>query len=135
MISDRLFVTGIVKAAQMHARLYTSPVYLYQFGYRGRHSLSELFAKSNENYGDENIVVVIIIMIVHRKINRGRAQRGEGDEDVVSSLFPITISFNVSRRTVHEFSNRYRQNISCFFHRTLYNHRLTYVLDDMFSIV
>jgi len=77
MISDRLFVTGIVKAVQMHARLYKSPVYLYQFGYRGRHSLSELFAKSNENYGDENIVVVIIIYIETEKPTNGELS-GEG---------------------------------------------------------
>jgi len=52
MISDRLFVVDIIKAAKMHAQLYKSPVYLYQFGYRGRHSLSEHFAQSNENYGN-----------------------------------------------------------------------------------
>ncbi|XP_060833735.1 venom carboxylesterase-6-like [Rhopalosiphum padi] len=51
MISDRLFVVDIIKAAKIHAHLYKSPVYLYQFGYRGRHSLSEHFSKSNENYG------------------------------------------------------------------------------------
>ncbi|KAL4141756.1 hypothetical protein QTP88_004333 [Uroleucon formosanum] len=51
MIGDRLFVVDIIKAAKMHAKFYNSPVYLYQFGYRGRHSFSEHFAQSNENYG------------------------------------------------------------------------------------
>lgn len=56
MIGDRLFVVGIVKAARIQAQLYKSPVYMYQFGYRGEHSLSEVFAKSNENYGEWKIV-------------------------------------------------------------------------------
>jgi len=55
MISDRLFVVDIIKAAKMHAQLYKSPVYLYQFGYRGKHSLSEHFAQSNENYGNNKL--------------------------------------------------------------------------------
>lgn len=55
MIGDRLFVVDIVKSAKIHAQLYKSPVYLYQFGYRGKHSLSELFSHSTENYGEDNI--------------------------------------------------------------------------------
>ncbi|XP_050428947.1 venom carboxylesterase-6-like [Adelges cooleyi] len=51
MIGDRLFVVDIVKAAQIQAQVGTSPVYMYQFAYRGRHSLSELFSHSTENYG------------------------------------------------------------------------------------
>lgn len=61
MISDRLFVVGIVKAAKMYARLYKSPVYMYQFGYRGRHSLTEMFSKSNENYGNRNARTLVLI--------------------------------------------------------------------------
>lgn len=53
MIGDRLFVVDIVKAAKMHAQMYKSPVYLYEFGYRGTHSLSEYFSKSNEDYGEK----------------------------------------------------------------------------------
>lgn len=55
MIGDRLFVVDIVKAAKMHAELYKSPVYLYEFGYRGMHSLSEYFSKSTEDYGEKII--------------------------------------------------------------------------------
>jgi len=51
MIGDRLFVVDIIKAAKLHAQIYNSSVYLYQFGYRGSHSFSEHFARSNENYG------------------------------------------------------------------------------------
>lgn len=54
MISDRLFVVDIVKAARIQAQLYKSPVYLYQFAYRGKHSLSELFAKTDEDFGEEH---------------------------------------------------------------------------------
>lgn len=61
MISDRLFVVDIIKAAKLHSQLYKSPVYLYQFGYRGSHSLSEYFSKSNENYGNKNILNYIIL--------------------------------------------------------------------------
>ncbi|XP_050548710.1 esterase E4-like [Daktulosphaira vitifoliae] len=51
MIGDRLFVADIVKAARIQAQSVSSPVYMYQFGYRGHHSLTEIFAKSTENYG------------------------------------------------------------------------------------
>jgi len=63
MISDRLFVVDIIKAVKMHAQLYKSPVYLYQFGYRGSHSLSEYFSQSNENYGNN----IGITFIYHQK--------------------------------------------------------------------
>lgn len=55
MLSDRLFVVDILKAAKLYAQVYTSPVYVYEFGYRGKHSLSEVFSKSNENYGKKNV--------------------------------------------------------------------------------
>lgn len=57
MIGDRLFVVDIVKSAKIYAAFYKSPVYLYQFGYRGNHSLSEVFAKSTENYGERIILI------------------------------------------------------------------------------
>lgn len=52
MIGDRMFVVDIIKTAKIHAQLYKSPVFVYQFAHRGGHSLSEVFAKSNENYGE-----------------------------------------------------------------------------------
>ncbi|VVC27651.1 Hypothetical protein CINCED_3A005726 [Cinara cedri] len=52
MIGDRLFVVDILKAAKIHAQLYKSPVFMYQFAHRGTHSLSDIFSKSNENYGE-----------------------------------------------------------------------------------
>lgn len=54
MIGDRLFVVDVVKSARLQAQTYKSPVYLYQFGYRGNHSLSEVFAKSNQNFGEDD---------------------------------------------------------------------------------
>ncbi|XP_014290267.1 esterase FE4 [Halyomorpha halys] len=50
MIGDRLFVAGISKTVKLSAAHYSSPVYLYRFSYRGKHSVSEFFGTS-ENLG------------------------------------------------------------------------------------
>ncbi|XP_075223901.1 venom carboxylesterase-6-like [Lycorma delicatula] len=51
MISDRLFVNSIDKATKMQSKITNSPVYLYNFGYRGKHSLSVLFSDIETNVG------------------------------------------------------------------------------------
>lgn len=53
MAGDRLFYVPIRKAMKVHAYATSSPVYCYQFNYRGKYSLSNLFARNNENYGKQ----------------------------------------------------------------------------------
>uniref|UniRef100_A0A1B6DQ93 Carboxylic ester hydrolase n=2 Tax=Clastoptera arizonana TaxID=38151 RepID=A0A1B6DQ93_9HEMI len=51
MISDRLFVSCGEEAAKIHAKKSQSQVYFYYFNFRGTRSLSNLFSKSNEDFG------------------------------------------------------------------------------------
>ncbi|XP_039294745.1 venom carboxylesterase-6 isoform X1 [Nilaparvata lugens] len=67
LVGDRLFGAGITQAALMqgqatHKSADEAPVYLYRFGYRGAHSVSEKFSHNDDNYGvahaDENLYVL-----------------------------------------------------------------------------
>lgn len=51
MVGDRHFVVDTVRVAKMQAAVSTAPVYFYRFSYRGRHSLSDVLAQSEINYG------------------------------------------------------------------------------------
>ncbi|CAH1394617.1 unnamed protein product [Nezara viridula] len=42
LIGDRLFESGISKTSKLSASAYTSPIYIYRFSYRGKHSTTEL---------------------------------------------------------------------------------------------
>ncbi|GLV38034.1 Esterase 6 [Carabus blaptoides fortunei] len=50
-IGDRLFVVEAEKAARLQAQVNKSPVYFYRFSYRGGHSISEYYAKNQDNFG------------------------------------------------------------------------------------
>ncbi|XP_061383712.1 venom carboxylesterase-6-like [Danaus plexippus] len=49
-LGDRLFAVSVGKMAQFHARS-GQPTLMYRFSHRGTHSLSELMAFKEENYG------------------------------------------------------------------------------------
>jgi carboxylesterase type B len=51
MTGDRHFVVAAEQAARLQAAVNSAPVYFYQFGYRGKHSLSELMSRTNINFG------------------------------------------------------------------------------------
>jgi hypothetical protein len=51
MIGDRHFVVETERAAKLQAAVNSAPVYFYQFGYRGKHSLSEVMSGTNVNFG------------------------------------------------------------------------------------
>jgi hypothetical protein len=44
MLSDRLFKEPVARAAKHLASINTSPVYFYEFGYRGKYSLSDKYS-------------------------------------------------------------------------------------------
>ncbi|KAK9884214.1 hypothetical protein WA026_005164, partial [Henosepilachna vigintioctopunctata] len=52
LIGDRLFNSDFDKAVRLHAAAIKSPVYYYLFNYRGAHSVSELFTKTNDDLGE-----------------------------------------------------------------------------------
>jgi len=51
MVGDRHFVVEMERAARIQAAVNSAPVYVYQFGYRGKHSLSELISGTNTDFG------------------------------------------------------------------------------------
>jgi hypothetical protein len=51
MAGDRHFVVEMERAARIQAAVNSAPVYVYQFGYRGKHSLSELISEENTDFG------------------------------------------------------------------------------------
>ncbi|XP_014292726.1 venom carboxylesterase-6 isoform X2 [Halyomorpha halys] len=50
MVSDRYFLAGISKFAKLHSSLYSAPMYIQKFSYRGKHSVTELMG-AKENLG------------------------------------------------------------------------------------
>ena len=51
MAGDRVFTDDSETAARLQANVNMSPVYYYQFGYRGQHSLTNILTGTNNNYG------------------------------------------------------------------------------------
>jgi len=51
MVGDRHFVVEMERAARIQAAVNSAPVYVYQFGYRGKHSLSEILSGTNTDFG------------------------------------------------------------------------------------
>ncbi|XP_014290281.1 esterase FE4 [Halyomorpha halys] len=56
MIGDRMFAAGISKISKLSASVYTSPLYVYRFSYRGKHSMTELLYTKEDlgvSHGDD----------------------------------------------------------------------------------
>jgi len=51
MAGDCHFVVEMEQAARIQAAVNSAPVYVYQFGYRGKHSLSEIISGTNTDFG------------------------------------------------------------------------------------
>lgn len=51
MITDRMFKEPVARAAKHLASKSSSPVYVYEFGYRGKYSLSDWFAFNGNSKG------------------------------------------------------------------------------------
>ncbi|KAE9536014.1 hypothetical protein AGLY_007915 [Aphis glycines] len=64
MLSDRLFKEPVARAAKHLASINTSPVYFYEFGYRGKYSLSDKYSKTGPSqefgvsHGDDTMYVI-----------------------------------------------------------------------------
>ncbi|XP_045772638.1 venom carboxylesterase-6-like [Maniola jurtina] len=50
-LGDRLFVVGVGKLAQIHAKTSLQPTYVYRFSYSWQFSFSNVMAKNLKNYG------------------------------------------------------------------------------------
>lgn len=51
MYGDRAFYNDIIRAIRVHASVATKDVYCYKFSYRGKYSISNLYAKNFNDYG------------------------------------------------------------------------------------
>lgn len=51
MITDRVYLVDGARAAKLQAAVTKSPVYFYLFGYRGKHSFTEVNSGTTNNYG------------------------------------------------------------------------------------
>lgn len=53
MATDRMFKEPVARAAMHLASKITSPVFFYEFGYRGKYSLSDIFSKTGHCKGKQ----------------------------------------------------------------------------------
>jgi hypothetical protein len=51
MITDRVYLADGARATKLQAAVTKSPVYFYLFGYRGKHSFTEVNSGTTNNYG------------------------------------------------------------------------------------
>lgn len=56
MLSDRSFIHGIHKSAQLHNRVGHPDLFLYHFNYRGLYSFTTVFANTTMNFGQSQQV-------------------------------------------------------------------------------
>lgn len=59
MVGDRYFLAGISKLAKLHSSLYSAPMYIQKFSYRGKHSVTQLM-KVKENLGMIYLTILTI---------------------------------------------------------------------------
>jgi dienelactone hydrolase len=59
MITDRVYLVDGARATKLQAAATKSPVYFYLFGYRGKHSFTEVNSGTTNNYG--KIVVTTVL--------------------------------------------------------------------------
>lgn len=83
MISDRMFKEPVARAARYLASKNTSPVYFYEFGYKGKYSFADTISKVGHSEGlgklilspfSPNIILLDIITLLSHYF-RGIARR------------------------------------------------------------
>jgi len=55
MITDRVYLADGARATKLQAAVTQSPVYFYLFGYRGKHSFTEVNSGTTNNYGASHL--------------------------------------------------------------------------------
>ncbi|XP_063991353.1 uncharacterized protein LOC135169897 [Diachasmimorpha longicaudata] len=88
MISDSVFKFASVTAAKLHRRGARSPVYYYQFSYRGTLSYSA-FADPTRDYGVSHADELLYLFPVHEVLfpNRPMSQRDFQMVDVMTTMY------------------------------------------------
>uniref|UniRef100_A0A1B6JAJ0 Carboxylic ester hydrolase n=1 Tax=Homalodisca liturata TaxID=320908 RepID=A0A1B6JAJ0_9HEMI len=88
MMSDRLFVVDIDRAARLQAAATKSPVYFYYFTYRGKYSISSWFCTCNDNLGVSHADDLLYLL----KIGLAPMETDE-DKEMVNVMTDIWMSF------------------------------------------
>uniref|UniRef100_A0A1B6FLE1 Carboxylic ester hydrolase n=1 Tax=Cuerna arida TaxID=1464854 RepID=A0A1B6FLE1_9HEMI len=88
MMSDRLFVVDIDRAARLQAVATKSPVYFYYFTYRGKYSISSLFCSCKDNLGVSHADDLLYLL----KIRLFTPETDE-DKEMVNVMVDMWMSF------------------------------------------
>ncbi|CAG9815744.1 unnamed protein product [Phaedon cochleariae] len=92
ILSDRLFLNDLEKAGRLHAIAVKSPVYCYDFDYRGAHSASEF--RTNSTVNIESLIIHIFFYA-----NGSKTKEGSGAgiySEGINSQMSISLVINTS---------------------------------------
>lgn len=90
MAGDRHFVVEMERAARIQAAVNSAPVYVYQFGYRGKHSLSEELSGTNIDFGAAHADDAAFVLQIHYH----NTEETQQDKDMSKVLVDIWSSFS-----------------------------------------
>jgi len=90
MVGDRHFVVEMERAARIQAAVNSAPVYVYLFGYRGKHSLSEFLSGTSTDFGSAHADDATFVMEPFLII----ADETQQDKDMSKVLVDIWSSFS-----------------------------------------
>ncbi|KDR15440.1 Esterase FE4 [Zootermopsis nevadensis] len=90
MTGDRHFVVEAERAARIQAAVNSAPVYFYQFGYRGHHSVSEYLSGTNINFGVSHADDSTFVL----QLPYSNTEETQQDKDMSKVLVDIWDSFN-----------------------------------------
>uniref|UniRef100_A0A1B6M112 Carboxylic ester hydrolase n=1 Tax=Graphocephala atropunctata TaxID=36148 RepID=A0A1B6M112_9HEMI len=90
MMSDRLFIVDIERGARLQAAATKSPVYFYEFTYRGKYSISNLFCSCRDNLGVSHADDLLYLL----KMGAGLSPlETDEDKEMVDIMVNIWTSF------------------------------------------
>lgn len=93
MMSDRLFNIDFEKAVRLQARINKSPVWIYYYNYRAKHSVSEILSGgSTTNYGNIFYNKEYFIITKKKKFNVNYTKLGVSHGDDIFLVLDSIIS-------------------------------------------
>ncbi|KAH1005722.1 hypothetical protein HUJ04_006652 [Dendroctonus ponderosae] len=91
ILSDRLYISDIGKAAKLHNRASKSNVFVYSYNYRASKSISEYGSKSTDNIGVCHGDNIMLFLIMGKMVKRELFT--QEDRKVSALLMDLTASF------------------------------------------
>lgn len=89
MYGDRAFYNDLIRAIRVHASVATKDVYCYKFSYRGKYSISNLYAKNFNDYGVSHADDVTFVVT----LNKWSSLETKSDEAMVDFLVTVITDF------------------------------------------